>query len=156
MCFATTFERVDISRIGWVLKILEDSINEDTSSAVLCCRLFMLQVIILHHPWRVAKYSHTLLNKFQNAGMLAHPYQNVRDRIARLVYRTFKYCFFNVGAVFQFFFCSVMSVLFEMDMIFPGGIQNVAPSVAVMIDGINPQLNMLLIEGMKGVSNNHG
>ncbi|XP_077299850.1 proteasome activator complex subunit 4-like isoform X2 [Arctopsyche grandis] len=132
LCFATAFENVDISRTGWILKILEDSISEDTSSAVLCCRLFMLQVIILQHPWRVAKYSHTLLRKFRNAGMLSHPYQNVRDRIA-----------------------SVMSVIFEMDMVFPGGTQKVAPSIAAMIEDISPQLNMLLVEGMKGVSVNH-
>lgn len=82
-CFAAMFEGMDVSRLGWILKIVEDSVIEECSSALLCGRLFMLQAAILQHPWRFASYSNKLLKRFKDAGMLHHPYQNVRDRMAK-------------------------------------------------------------------------
>lgn len=44
-----------------------------------------------------------------------------------------------------------------MDITFPGGNQNIAPSIADFMESISPQLDMLLKEGLKGASssNNH-
>lgn len=82
-CIATAFENMNVSRLSWVLNLLEERLGEDGSSAWVCGRLFLLQAAIIQHPWKLASHSQVLLDKFQSKDMLAHPYQIVRDRIAR-------------------------------------------------------------------------
>lgn len=83
-CFATGAERMDPSRLPWVMRSLASGWDGRAGGAGgLGGRLYALQAAVAQHPWRGGRYVRSLLHTLREHGMLWHPYQLIRERIAR-------------------------------------------------------------------------
>lgn len=127
VCFATASEGRDPNRHHWLYELLMEDPLRDEASFIECGRLYALQGALNQQAWRVSELFHRLFEYLQQ--FLMHPFQNVRERIS-----------------------SVLTNMFEMDMVFPGGAGTNTPRVTTFMQAIVPKLNVLYVAGFKDVN----
>lgn len=128
ICFATASEGRDPNRHHWLHEILMEEPIREEASFIECGRMYTLQGALNQQVWRVSELIHRLFNYLQNYMM--HPFQNVRDRVS-----------------------SVLTNIFETDIIFPGGNPTNAPRIKDFVADILPRLQVLYTAGIKDVNN---
>lgn len=127
ICFATASESRDPNRHHWLYELLMEEPLREEASFIECGRMYTLQGALNQQVWRVSELTHRLFNYLQT--YLMHPFQNVRDRVS-----------------------SVLTNIFETNIVFPGGNQTNAPRISEFVANIVPKLQVLYIAGFKDVN----
>lgn len=89
VCFATASENRDPSRQHHLLELLmEEPFTNQSASFVDCAKMYALQGALNQQAWRLGELRRRLLTYLQP--YLAHPFQNVRDRVASVLVNVFE------------------------------------------------------------------
>ncbi|XP_047537196.1 proteasome activator complex subunit 4-like [Vanessa atalanta] len=129
-CVATGVEKMDPRRGAAVLRGLlqlcappparGDSDPDQSTSFVLCARLYALQGALGCMSWRAAPLAVELLKRLESANFIQHPYQNVREIVG-----------------------SILMTIFDTELVIQGGENGVAPCLKDFIATVEPRLDAL-------------
>ncbi|OQR68927.1 proteasome activator complex subunit 4-like [Tropilaelaps mercedesae] len=118
-CVATMFEGRDCNKFHWFFDIITKNLY-DGSSFLQACRMYTLLGGLVQMRWRVQELGHRLLDEM--IPNLAHPYLNVRERMAHLLANIFAFDVrVNDGVLTKFdnddnFVLAPKSIDFEMQV----------------------------------------
>ncbi|CAH4031865.1 unnamed protein product [Pieris brassicae] len=129
---ATAVDKMDPVRNGQVLERLlqlcspppsAESAPDKETSFVASARLYVFQGVLAALSWRAAPLAAELLKRLEAANFIQHPYENVRATVG-----------------------SVLMMIFNLEVMFPGGEICLAPSLQRFLDSVQPRLAALYDE----------
>lgn len=127
-CFVASVSHMDPFKQHWLHEQLKlDLFEECSTSFIGCNRIYCLQGTLIQQIWRMDKNNTELFERIKP--YLAHPFQNVRERLAKL-----------------------MVNIFETDYVYPGSNEPRCPRIKNLFDEIMPKLMILLSDPPKPIT----